>query len=488
MNNKGTTLLIVILSILVIVAGGMLIYKIINEKEESENVVADDNVDINEDKDDKELVVEEKKPQIFNGNDRPIAVMIDNHSGAWPQANLNKAYLVYEIIVEGGETRLMAVFKGQDLEKIGPIRSSRHYFLDYALENDAIYVHHGWSPQAQNDISALNVNNINGIQESSNNFWRVKDKKSPHNMFTSTTSILKIAERKGYATISDKKSVLNYIASDVDLKEKYGIAEEQTENTSAESKAINATKIVIPHSTLQTVEYDYDENSKTYVRYARGKVQTDYITGENIQTKNIIITMCDNYTLADSEEKDLVFLDIEMPGMNGIYIGNELKKANKNVIIFVVTSYSEYLDDAMRFHVFRYLSKPLDRSRFLRNMKDALTYYNSITVKIPVETRQGLYSFPASQIIAIEAQSRKVIVHTVQQDFDSIYTMDYWLNLLPKNSFFQTHRSFIINLDHVVDFDHFTIHLSNPQLTAYLTRRKYSSFKNAYLLYLESMR
>ena len=192
--------------------------------------------------------------------------------------------------------------------------------------------------------------------------------------------------------------------------------------------------------------------------------------------------------LADSEEKDLVFLDIEMPGMNGIYIGNELKKANKNVIIFVVTSYSEYLDDAMRFHVFRYLSKPLDRSRFLRNMKDALTYYNSITVKIPVETRQGLYSFPASQIIAIEAQSRKVIVHTVQQDFDSIYTMDYWLNLLPKNSFFQTHRSFIINLDHVVDFVHFTIHLSNPQLTAYLTRRKYSSFKNAYLLYLESMR
>ena len=56
--------------------------------------------------------------------------------------------------------------------------------------------------------------------------------------------------------------------------------------------------------------------------------------------------------------------------MNGIYVGNTLKKANKDVIIFVVTSYSEYLDDAMRFHVFRYLSKPLDRQRFFRNMKD----------------------------------------------------------------------------------------------------------------------
>ena len=325
MNNKGTTLLIVILSILVIVAGGMLIYKIINEKEESENVVADDNVDINEDKDDKELVVEEKKPQIFNGNDRPIAVMIDNHSGAWPQANLNKAYLVYEIIVEGGETRLMAVFKGQDLEKIGPIRSSRHYFLDYALENDAIYVHHGWSPQAQSDISTLNVNNINGIQESSNDFWRVKDKQSPHNMFTSTASILKIAERKGYAITSNKKSVLNYVARDVNLKEKYDNTDKTkesvstTSNEESDNEVIEANKIVIPHSTLQTVEYDYDENSKTYIRYARGKVQTDYITGENIQTKNIIITMCDNYTLDDSENKGRQWLK-NIGTFDGYYI------------------------------------------------------------------------------------------------------------------------------------------------------------------------
>ncbi len=71
-----------------------------------------------------------------------------------------------------------------------------------------------------------------------------------------------------------------------------------------------------------------------------------------------------------------------MPGMNGIYVGNELKKANKNVIIFVVTSYSEYLDEAMRFHVFRYLSKPLDKQRFFRKYERRLAYYNSITTKI----------------------------------------------------------------------------------------------------------
>ena len=285
MKNKKTMILLIVLAILVVIAGGLLIYKIVSNKK-AVPVIEDANN--SETENSGALVVQQQKNiKIFNGNDRPIAVMIDNHSGAWPQANLNKAYMVYEIVVEGGETRLMALFKGQNLEKIGPVRSSRHYFLDYALENDAIYVHHGWSPQAKSDISSLGVNNINGIQESSSNFWRVKDKSAPHNLFTSTESILKISERKGYSKTSNKKSVLNYVPNEVEMP----------------STAVNATSVTIPHSNLQTVKYEYDVQNKTYKRYARNKLQTDYITGETITTKNIIITMCDNYTLNDSENK-----------------------------------------------------------------------------------------------------------------------------------------------------------------------------------------
>ena len=192
--------------------------------------------------------------------------------------------------------------------------------------------------------------------------------------------------------------------------------------------------------------------------------------------------------LSDEGEKDILFLDIEMPGMNGIYVGNELKTRNENIIIFIVTSYSEYLDEAMRFHVFRYLSKPLDKQRFFRNMKDAVDLYNSMTVKIPIETKQGVHTLPASSIVAVEAQGRKVTVHTAKGDFESIHTIKYWENLLPKNHFFQTHRSFIINFEYVTDFDHTLVHMNDNQFHAYLTKRKYSSFKEAYLLYLESTR
>ncbi len=192
--------------------------------------------------------------------------------------------------------------------------------------------------------------------------------------------------------------------------------------------------------------------------------------------------------LSDTNGIDILFLDVEMPGMNGIYVGNELKKRNRNIIIFIVTSYAEYLDDAMRFHVFRYLSKPLDKQRFFRNMKDAIDLYNSMTITLPIETKEGLHTLPASPVIAVEAMGRKVIVHTTLRDFESIHNMQYWEDTLPKNRYIRTHRSFIIGFEHVTDFDHSTIHLAGGQVSAYLTRRKYSAFKNAYLLYLESMR
>ena len=321
MKNKKTIVLIIILIILILGAAGILVYKNVIEKKVptvNDNLQEDSNVTEEE-----PLVVPEKKVQIYNGTDRPIAVMIDNHSGAWPQANLNKAYIVYEIVVEGGETRLMAVFKGQNLEKIGPVRSSRHYFLDYALENDAIYVHHGWSPQAQSDIPKLGVNNINGIQESSKNFWRVKDKSAPHNLFTSTQAILEIAQRKGYKTTSEKESILNYVADEFDLSEKYETTtDENAENTTTKTETLDATTVTIPHSQLQTVKYEYNAETKTYTRYARGKLQKDYITGDPVTTKNIIITKCNNYTLTtDTEGKGRQGLN-NIGTFDGYYITN----------------------------------------------------------------------------------------------------------------------------------------------------------------------
>lgn len=300
MKSSNVKILVAILIIVIIIAAILLGMKFAKDKNILQTAVGE-NEEIKNDK----TVVEIKEPQIFKGTDRPIAVMIDNHKDAMPQANLSKAYMVYEIIVEGGETRLMALYKGQDLEKLGPVRSSRHYFLDYALENDAIYVHFGFSPQAKNDIAKLGVNNINGIYESSKDFWRVKDKYAPHNAVTSTENVLKIAQKDNYRLTSDNKSVLNYVADEVNL----------------ETSDIIANKITIPYSNYNTVSYEYDEETKTYTRYSRKVKQVDWDTKELVTVKNIIVTFCKNWALNDGENKDRQTID-NIKTLKGYYITN----------------------------------------------------------------------------------------------------------------------------------------------------------------------
>ena len=281
MEKGGVKILISILVILIIVAGGVFGYKIMQDKKQTAEVG-------NEPEENNVLVAEvkQKQIQIYQGNDRPIAVMIDNHNQAWPQSGLNQAYMVYEALAEGGETRLMALFKGVDVEQIGPVRSARHYFLDYAMENDAIYVHFGQSPQAESDIKKFFINDINGIAEDGTTFWRTNKKYAPHNALTSTEKILQSAKNKNYRTTSDKESILQYTTDEVKLEE-----------------GQSAVSITIPHSNLQTVKYEYDEENRVYKRYARKKEQTDWETGETLTAKNIIVTLCDNYTLTDSENK-----------------------------------------------------------------------------------------------------------------------------------------------------------------------------------------
>lgn len=304
-KKSQVKVLVIVLTVIVVLLGIVLAVKFIRDKKE-EDVSGVISLGQEEGNMPQVSQAEKEKIEIYSGNDRPIAVMIDNVGDARPQAGLNKAYAVYEIIVEGGYSRMMAIFKGADLEKIGPVRSSRHYFLDYALENDSIYVHYGWSPKAQNDITALGVNNVNGIVTPSNIFWRVKDKASPHNAVISTKNILKYAESKGYRTTSNASSVLKYTSKEVLLEDE---------------NAISANTIKIPYSTSYNVSYQYNEQTKRYERYEDGKLHKDWDTKEVISTKNIIITFAKNTTLNDGENKGRQDLS-NIGNLNGYYITN----------------------------------------------------------------------------------------------------------------------------------------------------------------------
>ena len=212
---------------------------------------------------------------------RPFAVMIDNEgTKSLPQGGLNKAQIIYEIIVEGGETRLMPVFWNTDATMIGPVRSSRHYFLDYAMENDAIYVHFGWSPMAKSDISTLGINNINGITNGGSIFWDLTgDRYNWQDSYTSMEKIKNFTKRVKYRTTTEKTPVFSY--NNVDQKLSNGTI---------------AEKINIKYS-YYTCGYKYDTKTGMYLRFRKGLPQMERVSGKQLRAKNIIIQFTGNYTL-----------------------------------------------------------------------------------------------------------------------------------------------------------------------------------------------
>lgn len=227
-----------------------------------------------------------------DSNTRPLAVMINNHPKAVANhAGLQDAYLVYEIIVEGGYTRMMAIFKDKETEKIGSVRSSRHYFLDYAMENDAIYVHFGWSPKAQSDISKYSINNINGLYDDA--FWRDTSLNVAyeHTAFTSIEKINKIIAKRGYRNTTSEKPLLKYSINNIDISNIEG--------------AISANNVVLPYSYVHTTSYQYDPNSKVYKRYINNAAHVDAITKQQYTTKNIIIQKVSNYSMDSYGRQDL---------------------------------------------------------------------------------------------------------------------------------------------------------------------------------------
>lgn len=253
------------------------------------------------------IYVDKPKVKIIdeNSNSRPIAISINNNHNAYPHAGLKDAYLGYELIAEGGITRLLAFYKDKDTSKIGSVRSARHYFLDYILENDAIFVHYGFSPQAKEDIESLKIDNINGLYNSSA-FYRDKtlNRAFEHTAFTSIDRVNKVINSKNYRKTSNVQ-LLKYSPIKINF-------------SSLENKQV-ANKVTIKYSSYHTTSYEYDSNNMVYKMYMNSKPHNDLITNEQYTVKNIITYQVKNINLNDNKGRQ----DLENIGEGeGYYITN----------------------------------------------------------------------------------------------------------------------------------------------------------------------
>ena len=292
--KKEYLLIIIVLAVVALL--GTLIYLTTSKKNKNNN-----------DNDNSTTTTTVKKLNIVNeeSKSRPYAVMINNVEGARKlQSGLQDAYMVYELMVEGGITRYLALFLDQTTERIGSIRSARHYYLDYALENDAIYVHHGYSPQAREDWSKLGVDRIE-VNESTTG-WRDKSASKTYE-FTLFTNIEKLGKGiRSKRTERNKDLLLNYSVDNIDISQMEG--------------AIPANKIDIKYSSNTTTNYKYDTDNNIYLRSVNNKSQNDYVTGKQLTVKNIIVYKV-KYSNIQGDDKGRQTIDNVGNG-TGYYISN----------------------------------------------------------------------------------------------------------------------------------------------------------------------
>jgi DUF3048 family protein len=236
-------------------------------------------------------------------NQRPIAIVVENHPDARPQAGLSQADIIYETLAEGGITRYLALFQTQSPDNIGPIRSARVYFAQIANDWHAVLVHVGGNSDALANIRDGVYKYIDDADQFFNDpyFHRIASRPAPHNVYSS------IQKLRGLMTAKHYDSAATYFPW-------------QFKNDNPAVPAA-AAKITIPFSTpAYAVSYKYDAVTNSYARYVAGKVDRDVNNGKQIAAKNIIVQFADNFpTQTDTvgsisfklngPGKALVFLD-----------------------------------------------------------------------------------------------------------------------------------------------------------------------------------
>lgn len=295
-NNK-----IIIVMLILIVMIGILLYKNLYQNDEQE-------IGTNNEQENLNTIVEGKVDIIdVNSKSRPYALVVNNTDVAVKvQEGLNKAYLVYEIPTEGNTSRLIALYKDikEDLV-VGTIRSSRHNFVDFALESNAILCCFGWSHYAERDMKSGSIDYLQGLYGYP--YYRSNPEKlaTEHTAYTSISKLDQSVNKKGFKTTSDNTILLNYNVSDVDL-------------SVAQNRKV-ANTITIPYGKApQIASFKYNPETKMYTRYENSKKCIDYNTKEEITTKNIITYKVD-YKMCD----DNYYWDLNtISSGEGYYITN----------------------------------------------------------------------------------------------------------------------------------------------------------------------
>lgn len=244
-------------------------------------------------------------------NKRPVAVMVNNNKQSLPQYGTAAADIIFEVPVEGGITRLMALYPDYNkIPNVCSVRSCRYYFPIIANGFDAIYIHWGSDQTiALETLNRLNISHLDGGVVGGPIFGRDAERKKTYAL-----------EHTGYLNGSELAKGLLNNGYRTDLKEGYNKAffAFNAENASQQPQGTACTKAILNFSNAYYSTFTYDEATKTYLKQHSGSPHIDSSTGTQLSFTNVIVLK----TSISMRSTSSTLLNVELTSGIGKYISN----------------------------------------------------------------------------------------------------------------------------------------------------------------------
>jgi len=186
------------------------------------------------------------------------------------------------------------------------------------------------------------------------------------------------------------------------------------------------------------------------------------------------------------KEYDVIFLDIEMNGIDGFETAKRYRENYEDTIIVILTTHVELMNRGYMISAFRYI----DKANIENEMKEAIEAIQYLQTRnyhlVFRELHRGEIGVPLKDILYFETEKRNVVIHTKERDYLTNRTMDDLEEELKERGFFRSHKSFLVNLNNVKDFDRTKVYFRDNK-RAYLSGRRYPQLKEKYILQKHKM-